>query len=187
MKQLFCIALLSFSLLSLHCGRGTVIPPSSVPDTLPPVSQEGKNTIGSLVNGQVFIPRGNVGLPNPTAYYDPNTGGGSFHVSMTRFDIGDSVRRSFQIIAGNINKTGTYPVTTPVGDVAVVYSRLLIRTNTGCEYMGMDAAKVKQEGQLIITKLDTEQKIMAGTFTCTLITAGCDTVRMTDGRFDMKY
>lgn len=187
MKQLFCLALLSFSLFSLHCGRGTVIPPSSVPDTLPSITQEGKNTIGSLVNGQVLIPRGSVGQPNPTAYYDASTNGGSFQVSMTRFDYGDSVRRSFQIIASHINKTGTYPITTPRGDVAIAYSRLLIRTNTGCEYIGMDAAKVQQEGQLIITRLDTEQKIIAGTFTCRLITAGCDTVRMTDGRFDMKY
>lgn len=187
MKQLFCIALLSFSLFSIHCGRGTVIPPSSLPDTLPSITQEGKNTIGSLVNGKVFIPRGSVGLPNPSAYYDPSTRNGSFNVSMTRFDFGDSVQRSFQIIATNLNKTGTYPVTTPAADVAFVYTRLLMRTHTGCEYIGMDAAKVQQEGQLVITKLDTEQKVIAGTFTCTLITAGCDTVRMTDGRFDMKY
>jgi hypothetical protein len=156
-------------------------------DTLPAVTAEGKNTFGSLVNGKVFIPRGNIGPANPGAYYDPNANGGSFNLSMTRFDPGDSIRRSFQIIASNLNKTGAYPVTTPKKDVVFTYSRLRISTNTGCEYFGMDAEHVKQEGQLVITKLDTEQKIIAGTFTCTLITAGCDTVRMTEGRFDMKY
>lgn len=187
MKQLCCIAMLSVSLLCMYCGKGTNYPPSPVVDTLPSVTAEGKNTVGCRINGEVFIPRGSVGLPNPSAYYDPNAQGGSFNLTMTRFDPGDSIRRSFQIIVANLNKTGVYPIVTPKKDVVFAYSRLRISTNTGCEYFGMDAEHVKQEGQLVITKLDTEKKIVAGTFTCTLITAGCDTVRMTEGRFDMKY
>ncbi|MET3879774.1 hypothetical protein [Chitinophaga sp. OAE865] len=187
MKQLCCIAMLSVSLLCMYCGKGTTYPPSPLVDTLPAVTAEGKNTVGSLVNGKVFIPRGSVGPANPSAYYDPNAQGGSFNLTMTRFDPGDSIQRSFQVIVTNLDKTGAYPITTPMKDVAFIYMRRRISSGTVCEYIGMDAEHVKQEGQLVITKLDTGQKIVAGTFTCTLITAGCDTVRMTEGRFDMKY
>ena len=42
-------------------------------------------------------------------------------------------------------------------------------------------------GKLIITKLDQSAKIIAGTFYCTIYQTGCDTLKITDGRFDLKY
>lgn len=38
-----------------------------------------------------------------------------------------------------------------------------------------------------ITKFDTQNRIIAGTFEYTLYKPGCDTVRITQGRFDVKY
>jgi hypothetical protein len=41
-------------------------------------------------------------------------------------------------------------------------------------------------GSITITKLDIQNGIIAGTFAATLYKPGCDTVTITDGRFDMK-
>ena len=42
-------------------------------------------------------------------------------------------------------------------------------------------------GRITITKLDNSNKIISGTFYCTLKRSSCDTVKITDGRFDFKY
>ena len=42
-------------------------------------------------------------------------------------------------------------------------------------------------GELIITKLDKNAGIISGTFNATLYKPGCDTLKITDGRFDMKF
>ena len=42
-------------------------------------------------------------------------------------------------------------------------------------------------GKLTISKLDQSARIVAGTFYCTIKQTGCDTLRITDGRFDLKY
>lgn len=46
---------------------------------------------------------------------------------------------------------------------------------------------VVEKGKLEITKLDTTNHIIAGTFEFTVWKEDCDTIRVTDGRFDIKY
>jgi len=41
-------------------------------------------------------------------------------------------------------------------------------------------------GFITISKLDTQQGIISGTFAGELYISGCDTVNITEGRFDMK-
>jgi len=42
------------------------------------------------------------------------------------------------------------------------------------------------DGQLTLTRLDEQAGIIAGTFEFTIAKPGCDTIRVTDGRFDKK-
>ena len=42
-------------------------------------------------------------------------------------------------------------------------------------------------GKLIISKLDQQYKIISGTFYYTIYQTGCDTLKITEGRFDIKY
>jgi hypothetical protein len=42
-------------------------------------------------------------------------------------------------------------------------------------------------GAITIVKLDKVNHIISGTFNATLIKPDCDTVKITEGRFDMKY
>lgn len=41
-------------------------------------------------------------------------------------------------------------------------------------------------GTLTITRLDQQAGIIAGTFSFTLAQPGCDTIKVTQGRFDKK-
>src|ERR1700722_16428965 len=51
LKLSFCSFLLILLVANLHCKKST--PP---PNILPAMTQEGKNTFGSMVNGEVWIP-----------------------------------------------------------------------------------------------------------------------------------
>ena len=187
MRKIFYTTFLSSSLLFIQCGKARVTSPPPVPDTLPPVTQEGKNSFGSLLNGQVLIPKGNNGRNNPSVQYDPTSANGSFSLYMYNISKGDSVRQSFQIGAKNLHQPGTYPITTPMTDISIIYNKSLTGTNHVWEYNGQDIANVKQEGSVTITKLDLNQQIISGTFSCTLIKKNSDTIRVSDGRFDVKF
>ena len=48
---------------------------------LPPATQEGKNTLGFMLNGQPWTPQGFNGTANLSLYYDPTYRGGVFNIS----------------------------------------------------------------------------------------------------------
>lgn len=42
-------------------------------------------------------------------------------------------------------------------------------------------------GTIQLSKLDRSQKIVSGTFSCAFQIPNCDTVKVTEGRFDIQY
>src|SRR6476620_10145724 len=82
--QNLCLLLLAFSFLlfsGMKCKKDT-----TGIDALPPATQEGKETFGCLVNGEVFTPKGsNLGGPTLSSFYQylnrPNGTGYFFNVS----------------------------------------------------------------------------------------------------------
>ncbi len=59
-----------------------------------------------------------------------------------------------------------------------------VNPSTGCDYWDTDA-DVTSTGTLTITRLDLNAGVIAGRFEFTLAKPGCDTIRVTEGRFDM--
>ncbi|NJO00911.1 MAG: hypothetical protein HC880_03765 [Bacteroidia bacterium] len=57
---------------------------------------------------------------------------------------------------------------------------------TDCSYASNDFDISLAEGELTITRFDLDARIIAGLFEFTLAKPGCDTIRITEGRFDMK-
>ena len=49
-----------------------------------------------------------------------------------------------------------------------------------------NAPGLVMRGQLVVTRLDLRAGIISGTFAFTLSQPGCDTVKVTNGRFDKK-
>ena len=57
---------------------------------LPPATLEGKNTAGFLLNGEVWLPKGDNGYPNLNFYYDETYRGGHWElvvIDMNQIDV----------------------------------------------------------------------------------------------------
>lgn len=151
---------------------------------LPPATQNGANTFGCLLNGQLWIPQGNNGSGNNLSInYDPQFNNGVFSIAAynainssanTQYlgvGIGDSLNfftfpRTFKL-----SKTSIYRTTASISLSCIIRS----------------TATIISEGELFIDKLDKQKRIIAGRFNYTLYQSGCDTVKVTNGRFDMKF
>jgi hypothetical protein len=134
---------------------------------------EGKNTFGCLVNGKAWLPKGDNGRDNLAvgcnselfdlrAYRINSDADWEYFYLFTKL-IGS--KRHFEL---NDTKTGT-----------------ILFTNNNCTY-GRDN-NVYRKGTLTFTRFDETNLIFAGTFEITLAKPGCDTIKIRNGRFDMKF
>ncbi len=154
-------------------------------DQLPPVTQTGANTFGCLVNGQPWTPSGNDGRANYRITYDPGYAGGSLTIRVYRYPNpnGTGDHQTF-IIGGNpISKASNYAININ-GPAGVDYFDSSKQKPCDEYYYGNNGFVSK--GQLVVTRLDLSQGIISGTFNFTLYQPGCDSVRVTNGRFDKK-
>lgn len=157
-------------------------PPAPVEPTLPPITQTGENTFGCYVNGELWLPKGNIQNPELNADYynscvmiyavrtgqNPLTG---FHLNFgkvfrdTSFVIhnySDSI--SYQYFHFN---RSYYAQTGPISDYHAIYIN---------------------SGELNLLRLDTINRIMAGTFHFTAVdTLTGDSVMVDNGRFDLRF
>lgn len=144
---------------------------------LPPETRSGANTFGCLVNGQPWTP---LGRDSYSIYYDAAYRHGTLNISTSRYTADDASQ--YQLItlgSDSIKSAGNYPLI-----IAGHQEALFIDTKTGCRFLTGDPHY--RQGTLIITRLDLQAGIISGTFSFTLAKPGCDTVRVTQGRFDKK-
>ena len=145
-------------------------------DQLPPATQTGANTFGCLVNGQAWTPQGNNGTDNNVVSYDGN-------VNILTYRISKAGRQVIRIGAGIVTHTGTYSLSLPVTQgSASYYDR---GKPSPCDEFFHNEVSYRR-GKLSITRLDLQAGIIAGTFEFIVAKTGCDTIRVTDGRFDYK-
>ncbi|MBC7920927.1 MAG: hypothetical protein H7Z75_07515 [Ferruginibacter sp.] len=149
---------------------------------LPPATQEGKGTLGFMLNGKLWVPKGFTGRSNSSLSYDPGLNGGLLTLSAYRIE-GDE-GQYITIYCGGVTQIGAYALSRPNPPGGVVYFNSNTRTNTACDYG--DGSIVSQQGTLTITRFDLTKHIIAGRVEFTLIHPECDTIRATDGRFDME-
>jgi hypothetical protein len=162
-----------------HCRKSS--PP---PNILPPVTQEGKNTFGCKVKGEVWIPyfhctvfTGSCKELGFSVYHSDTTHQLPLYFSLsTRRATSDTTFSSFDLYSvGAINKTGNV-----IDSVVILYHAL-----GSSEYYRYPPSNTS--GVLNFTKLDTINRIIAGTFSFTLYNTWNDSVVVTDGRFDLTY
>jgi hypothetical protein len=148
---------------------------------LPPATQTGANTFGCLVNGKPYLPAGNNGTSNYAVLYDPGFNGGNLDIR-TYNKAGEKNQRL--LLGGEgINQVRTYPLgyafATGISFEDITRSPL-------CSLHSSRDNDTYCKGTLTITRLDLQAGIISGTFEATLARPGCDTVRITQGRFDKK-
>ncbi|MEI9945326.1 MAG: hypothetical protein WDN26_14060 [Chitinophagaceae bacterium] len=149
---------------------------------LPPATQEGKNTLGFLLNGETWEPKGSNGTANLSIDFDPGFNNGILGIAAYRI-ITSNNREYFGIgIKENLN-TYNAPATFSLSNSGLFRLRF---ENNGCSYFSTDA-DTNVSGSLTLTKLDRTNHIISGTFNASVSKTGCETINITEGRFDMKY
>lgn len=150
---------------------------------LPSATQTGANTFGCLVDGVAWLPNGSkpqTGGPNIQLYVDPTFQGGAFYVTGHQYK---NFQSQITFGSGGCTNGGLYDVSLPLQ--AISYTRFLNNVNT-CQFSSSNSGSFRK-GFFNITRYDLANGIFSGTFEFTIKSQGCgDTIRVTDGRFDVK-
>ncbi len=191
MKSKTLFALVSFTWL-LFCPSCSCKKQSANPiDRLPPETQTGANTFGCLVNGEVFVPRGPSLSPILTCYYQylntdySNSKGYFFQVHAIRKGSKDCELTAISIDTDSLT----------IEERKEIDLKLIIKGTAGGRYsyypdcgLSVDYITTNSKfGKLYIKKFDQTKQIVSGTFWFNAVNANGDTVKVTDGRFDMLY
>ncbi len=156
-------------------------PDTDNPYGLPNATQSGKNTLGFLLNGEPWTPKGFNGTGNLSIDLDFGYNNGIFNIVGYRTI--NSTTEQFTIgISDSLNLI-TVPHTFTIFSNSVFG---VSYTKNPCDYFSKESTTTAQ-GTLKITKLDQTNRIISGTFNATLSKNSCETILITDGRFDMKY
>jgi len=168
-KNLFKItALALFIALPLSC-----VEPEE-PTELPPETQKGANTFGCLVNGELFVAQPHFSGFNVQNYVDA--------LYINALD-GNSTITIF-----GSRKSGFIEFRIPNPEIGKSFiTNKSEYSSNGNRFQGEDT------GEIFLTKLDLENRIVSGTFEfeIPLLKDGeaveDSTVKITEGRFDIKF
>jgi Family of unknown function (DUF6252) len=158
-------------------------------DQLPPETQTGANTFGCLVDGKVFLPEGpslSPILQCAYQYLNTNYSQGYFF-QLSAKEKGNKECELFSISLGTdsleIFENKTYQlVNYNIGNAAAQYSNFY-----ACgQFINYNTSSTVN-GELLIKKFDEINQIASGTFWFNAVDANGDTVKVTDGRFDMQF
>lgn len=172
-----CYTCLFFVLTAANCRK-----------ELPPETQEGKGTFGCLINGEVFKPKGVLlGSPSLTCYYQqlsPGDSGYVFSISAADLSVSDNVKA---VILG-------------VGSLKLRQGQAIVLANgvnigegrgqyTGESRYTRDYYKTTPNvtGVMNIERFDEALQIVSGTFWFNAVNSTGEEVKVTNGRFDLKY
>lgn len=155
--------------------------PENPLDALPPATQIGAQTFGCLVDGEVFLPKilGRNGLQS--FYQNIND---TFTLSIST----ESMEK----------KTINYSISIGGSNILQLEKKtyLLSSDNSGNLLAFFSTGKLNEAtlfttdtdpGKLIITNFDPENFILSGTFEFTVLDETGTEVKVTNGRFDVKY
>jgi len=176
MRNLFLLTSILFLFSFARCNKDRLDS-----NGLPPATQSGKNTLGFLLNGQPWTPRGNSLTANLSIDFDPGYNDGIFGIVAYNF-ITPSNEQFTIAVRDSLNFIQA-PVTLYLNNNNSLYG---VSFNKPCYYFS-SYSDVQSTGSLTLTKFDKTNHIISGTFNATLWRSGCDTIRITEGRFDMRY
>ena len=183
------VTIIIVAVLISCCSKKEDLPQNPV-DQLPPLTQTGANTAGCLVNGQVFLPKGNsFGGPILSCFYQQDSGG--YHLGLGISNKTNGLLKSI-IISLNpdqLNENVIYNLTSKTYDInndfISNFSSYTIYSNSTTD--NSFETKSTLNGEIKIDKLNTTQRIISGTFWYDVINPQGEVVKIRDGRFDMRY
>jgi hypothetical protein len=180
-KQLLLpILLLAFIMLTANCCEKDDDPPQ-----LPPITQTGEETFGCMVNGELWLPHGSFSRPATWVKLSVESINLPYRFWQISAEQGGGSSVYFRITE-NIMKEGTIPLldkSTENKD-SVIYASFYSTTVEP----GKTLFEVKsiESGELIISKLDTINRIISGTFYFDAYNPDGLKIEVREGRFDLK-
>lgn len=189
MKHRYLLIPLSLFFITLTASKckkdKTPVDPVS---QLPPETQTGANTFGCLIDGKVFVPKGTpFGGPSLKCAYqylnDAYSKGFYFQLSASH-------NYSTQNLEGIGIFTENLEITERIYDLEDSFQD---GKAYGLYLKFEESRRIKEytksslPGQLIITKFDEINQTVSGTFWFSVVVNPGDTIKITDGRFDMKF
>jgi hypothetical protein len=175
LSKLLCYTFLLITFFTFsECKKSKLNP--NTDDGLPPATQTGANIFACKINGQNWISGTGSRLMaghifNDTISATGSTGGSNY----------------FDRITPIIDGTGLL-INSPFLIPANPHASILFSTNKSCEGL-LGSAIINSyatQGKITITKIDTVNKIISGLFECKVPIPHCDSLKITNGRFDIR-
>lgn len=188
--SIFCFLLVALSSCFTGCKKSTTDTPVTNTETLPPITQNGANTFGCLLNGKVWLPKGFDGnFANSRINIDPTFMDGDLTVRVYR--IVDGIKYTMTITSDSIKTTGTYLFKTLS---RAKYRFGKYKSDLSVQYCDSDNGNLggnpsNIQGYVRITRYDLSNRIFSGEFELSFNNTACDlgtTIQITNGRFDYK-
>ena len=192
MRQRLWLALLVLSATLTQCSKCK----ENIEPSLPPETQVGAGTFACRINGVVWQYKNPTGLnlfERTNWRYDPNEMKGTLSISGYRYDNNDNGldQLGLRVDSLSLNK---------IAFIDSISQRLFVgyfnyqklKPNECTDYLTHHVVNdpTKQyyrQGKLEVTKLDISARIISGRFECMISQKGCDTLKITEGRFDLKF
>jgi len=157
-------------------------PPKAPLSLLPPETQTGAGTFGCLVNGQAYLTRTSIKCSGNLQGFNV------LYVSADCSADGTFSGEVFStglLLAGILENGQSFPLVEFNKPVDMTRNQFVADANrTQCGYRG----NFIKTGRVELVKFDGVRRIAAGRFAFTLYEpGGCDTLRVTNGRFDVKF
>jgi hypothetical protein len=186
--------------LLLPVSLGLVGCPAATPEpalTLPPVTTTGANTLGFRLDGRVWLTYGQSCLfggkcyPNQLLASSSALPGGRRTLVLTTTLSTSHYQEDFTLRLDSVRGPGVYACTPLVnGGTSPAATGFSLQDNKVVDGAQRDYASTRQSANRItLTRVDTVQHIMSGTFEGQLINLGSpSTTRVvSQGRFDVTY
>jgi len=192
MVKYFFYAILFLVSTTTQCSKTTVDP-----NGLPPETQTGAGTFACKINGMVwqwkdpdyqFLDT----RPKTRWSFDANTMGGQLYIGGFRYANGKTANELLNLYADSLLFFKEYNMKIGSYKYAINFNNYDAIDNYNCQQFLSTPVYDKSSnffssGKLVISKFDQSSKIISGTFYCTIYQTKCDTLKITEGRFDIRY
>jgi hypothetical protein len=175
-KLSFPFILLFIAFVFSQCKKEPVSP--NTDDGLPPATQTGANIFACKVNGQNWISKTG----------SSNLGGGIINDSFFCIGSNPLTTNFLEAFEVRVNNYSSSQYVYTLSDTINQYAKFT--TNNSCFEVtgGSGIGRGKSyNGVLTLTKVDNTNKILSGNFWFNIKTDYCDTIKVTNGRFDIRY
>ena len=170
--KLIPFLLLAFIMLAANCCEKDDDP------ELPPITQTGEDTFGCLVDGEVWLPKGQlIYTPRTRVYLERYFDIKIWHIGASRKI---SSGFAFRIPEDNLHEGIVNIIVAKSKDLGIYF-------DLDKKYPNENFSWNKDlQGELIISRLDTINRIVAGTFWFDLMSEKGTKIDIRDGRFDLR-